>query len=64
MMADSEGEKALARNILYQRLPTVKNGNAIVVRYTADPPIGASMSGSTVLSIPYAVDQLTATLAK
>ena len=63
-MADSEGEKALARNILYQRLPAVKNGKAIVVRYTADPPIGAPMSGSTVLSIPYASDQLTATLSK
>ncbi|GAA3179810.1 hypothetical protein GCM10020255_073230 [Rhodococcus baikonurensis] len=64
VMADPEGEKALAGNTLYQRLPAVKNGNAIVVRYTADPPVGAAMSGNTVLSIPYAIDQLTATLSK
>jgi len=36
----------------------------MVVRYTADPPVGAAMSGNTVLSIPYAIDQLTATLSK
>ncbi|MGQ5694628.1 iron-siderophore ABC transporter substrate-binding protein [Rhodococcus erythropolis] len=64
VMADPEGEKALPGNTLYQRLPAVKNGNAIVVRYTADPPVGAAMSGNTVLSIPYAIDQLTATLSK
>lgn len=64
VMADPEGEKALAGNTLYQRLPAVKNRNAIVVRYTADPPVGAAVSGNTVLSIPYAIDQLTATLSR
>ncbi|MGC0363460.1 iron complex transport system substrate-binding protein [Rhodococcus sp. 27YEA15] len=64
VMADTEGAKALAANSLYQRLPAVKNGNATVVRYIEEPPVGAAMSGNTVLSIPYAIDQLTAMLSK
>ncbi|GLZ33683.1 iron siderophore-binding protein [Lentzea sp. NBRC 105346] len=47
----------LKNEALYKRLNVVKENRALYVPYE-DPPVGASISFNTVLSIPYALDHL------
>jgi iron complex transport system substrate-binding protein len=57
LTGDAETEQRISADPLYQRLPVASGDRDLFVSYT-EPPIGAALSFNTVLSIPYAADQL------
>ena len=62
LTGDDETEPRITSDPLYQRLKVASENRDIFVSYT-EPPIGAALSFNTVLSIPYAADQLVPLLA-
>ncbi|GIG56507.1 ABC transporter substrate-binding protein [Longispora fulva] len=60
---DPDAEKRIQEDPVYAKLAVVTAGRAVFVPYTA-PPAGAALSFDTVLSIPYAIDQLVPLLSK
>lgn len=63
MTSDEASAQAVRSNELYQRLGVAKEGRDLFLSYL-DPPIGAAISFNTVLSIPYAIDQVVPKLAE
>ncbi|SFQ59159.1 iron complex transport system substrate-binding protein [Amycolatopsis arida] len=55
--SSTEANERIRAEPLYQRLDVVREGRDLFVPYQ-DPDIGAAISFNTVLSIPYAIDQL------
>ncbi|MGH3564521.1 MAG: iron-siderophore ABC transporter substrate-binding protein [Pseudonocardia sp.] len=62
LTSDPATGERISADPLYQKLAVAAEGRDIFVSYT-DPPIGGALSFNTVLSIPYAVDQLEPQLA-
>lgn len=54
---DASAEQRIKADPVYVQLKVAKDGRALFVPYNS-PPIGASLSFNTVLSIPYAIDTL------
>lgn len=57
LTSDPSAESRIKADRVYQGLKVAREGRALFVPYAA-PPVGAAISFNTVLSIPYAVDQL------
>ncbi|MFC5993494.1 iron-siderophore ABC transporter substrate-binding protein [Pseudonocardia hispaniensis] len=62
LTGDAQTEQRIKADPLYQRLRVAAEHRDLFVPYD-EPPIGAALSFNTVLSIPYAADQLVAQLA-
>lgn len=62
LTGDDATEQRLEDDPLYQNLRVAAENRDVFVSYE-DPPIGAALSFNTVLSIPYAADQLVPRLA-
>jgi iron complex transport system substrate-binding protein len=62
LTGDAETEQRITSDPLYQRLKVASGNRDIFVSYE-EPPVGAALSFNTVLSIPYAADQLVPQLA-
>ncbi|HET9144361.1 iron-siderophore ABC transporter substrate-binding protein [Actinophytocola sp.] len=62
LTSDPAAEGRIKADQVYQSLKVAKDGRALFVPY-ATPPVGAAISFNTVLSIPYAIDQLAPLLA-
>ncbi|WP_412544036.1 iron-siderophore ABC transporter substrate-binding protein [Longispora sp. K20-0274] len=60
---DPDAEKRIKEDPVYAKLAVVTAGKAVFVPYTT-PPAGAALSFDTVLSIPYAIDQLVPLLSR
>lgn len=58
VIADQADQDALKKFKLFANLPAVKNGNVSYLLDSEGPAIGAAMSQSTLLSLPYAIDEL------
>jgi iron-siderophore transport system substrate-binding protein len=57
LTSDPSAESRVKADRVYQGLKVARDGRALFVPY-AQPPVGAAISFNTVLSIPYAIDQL------
>jgi iron complex transport system substrate-binding protein len=57
LIADPASTDQVKNEALYQKLKVVQEKRDLFVPYD-EPPIGAAMSFNTVLSIPYALDQM------
>jgi iron complex transport system substrate-binding protein len=55
---DKADTDALKKFELFTNLPAVKNGNVSYLLDSEGPAIGAAMSQGTLLSLPYAIDEL------
>ncbi|MFH8369514.1 iron-siderophore ABC transporter substrate-binding protein [Streptomyces sp. NPDC018031] len=55
---DQADQKALKDFELFANLPAAKNGKVSYLLDSEGPAIGAAMSQSTLLSLPYAIDEL------
>lgn len=55
---DKADQEALRRFALFTNLPAVKNGKVTYLLDSEGPAVGAAMSQSTLLSLPYAIDEL------
>ncbi|MFE0766412.1 iron-siderophore ABC transporter substrate-binding protein [Streptomyces smyrnaeus] len=55
---DKADQKALKKFKLFANLSAVKKGNVSYLLDSEGPAIGAAMSQSTLLSLPYAIDEL------
>jgi iron complex transport system substrate-binding protein len=62
LASDPTAEERVKADKVYQGLAVAREGRALFVPY-ASPPIGAAIAFNTVLSIPYAIDQLVPLLA-
>lgn len=62
LTGDAETQGRITADPLYQQLAVAAQNRDVFVSYT-EPPIGAALSFNTVLSIPYAADQLVPLLA-
>jgi iron complex transport system substrate-binding protein len=62
LTSDPVAEARVKADRVYQNLKVAKAGRALFVPY-ASPPVGAAVSFNTVLSIPYAIDQIVPLLA-
>ncbi|MFC7587807.1 iron-siderophore ABC transporter substrate-binding protein [Nonomuraea antimicrobica] len=58
VIADRADQEALKKFELFANLPAVKNGQVSYLLDSEGPAIGAAMSQSTLLSLPYAIDEL------
>lgn len=63
LLADADTRKWLAQNEIYQQLRVVRDGRALEIPYYEEPFAGAAMAYNTVLSVPYALDDLVPQLA-
>ncbi|MFC5926452.1 iron-siderophore ABC transporter substrate-binding protein [Micromonospora vulcania] len=63
LTADANTEPTVKADKVYQTLAVAKENRAVFLPYE-EPPVGAALSFSTVLSIPYALDQLVPLLSK
>lgn len=59
---DPSTQKRIEKDKVYQQLKVVKDGRDVFLTYF-DPPVGAAISYNTVLSIPYAIEQMVPLLA-
>ncbi|GGS27581.1 MULTISPECIES: iron-siderophore ABC transporter substrate-binding protein [Actinokineospora] len=57
LTSDPEAEKRIKADPLYGKLKVAAEGRDLFVPYS-DPPVGAAISFNTVLSIPYAIDNM------
>ena len=57
LTSDPAAESRVKADRVYQGLKVAREGRALFVPY-AQPPVGAAISFNTVLSIPYAIDQI------
>lgn len=62
LTSDAATEERISADPLYQKLAVAAEDQDLFVSYT-DPPVGAALSFNTVLSIPYAAEQLVPQLA-
>ncbi|MEJ3748218.1 iron-siderophore ABC transporter substrate-binding protein [Actinomycetes bacterium KLBMP 9797] len=62
LTSDAGAEPRVKADKVYQNLKVAKEGRAMFLPYE-DPPIGGALSFNTVLSIPYAIDQVVPILA-
>lgn len=62
LIADPASTDQIKNEALYQKLKVVQEKRDLFVPYE-EPPVGAAMSFNTVLSIPYALDQMLPLLA-
>ncbi|MCF6475979.1 iron-siderophore ABC transporter substrate-binding protein [Nonomuraea sp. MG754425] len=58
VIADQADQTALKKFELFANLPAVKNGKVSYLLDSEGPAIGAAMSQGTLLSLPYAIDEL------
>ncbi|MDF5756265.1 iron-siderophore ABC transporter substrate-binding protein [Spongiactinospora sp. TRM90649] len=58
VIADQADQDALKKFKLFANLPAVKGGKVSYLLDSEGPAIGAAMSQSTLLSLPYAIDEL------
>jgi len=58
VIADEADQKALKEFELFANLPAVKNGDVSYLLDSEGPAIGAAMSQGTLLSLPYAIDEI------
>ncbi|GAA1555742.1 iron-siderophore ABC transporter substrate-binding protein [Actinomadura kijaniata] len=58
-----EPHERIRNDRVYKELKVAREGRDLFLTYQ-DPPIGAALSFNTVLSIPYAIDQMTPLLKK
>ncbi|MEV4566284.1 iron-siderophore ABC transporter substrate-binding protein [Nonomuraea sp. NPDC049419] len=58
VIADQADQDALKKFKLFANLPAVKEGNVSWLLDSEGPAIGAAMSQGTLLSLPYAIDEL------
>ncbi|MEH1164049.1 iron-siderophore ABC transporter substrate-binding protein [Micromonospora sp. CPCC 205539] len=63
LTADASTESTVKADKVYSTLKVAKENRAVFLPYE-EPPLGAALSFSTVLSIPYALDQLVPLLSK
>ncbi|GAA1637092.1 iron-siderophore ABC transporter substrate-binding protein [Actinoplanes couchii] len=63
LTADAGTEKTVKADRVYNTLQVAKDNRAVFLPYE-EPPLGAALSFSTVLSIPYALDQMVPLLAE
>ncbi|QYA92404.1 iron-siderophore ABC transporter substrate-binding protein [Streptomyces anulatus] len=59
---DKADTDALKKFELYNNLPAVKNGKVSYLLDSEGPAVGAAMSQGTLLSLPYAIDELVASV--
>ncbi|ADD44971.1 ABC transporter substrate-binding protein [Stackebrandtia nassauensis] len=64
LTADEAAAKNVKNDKVYSELDVVKDGRDLFVPYEEGPKIGAAMSFNTVLSIPYAIEELVPQLEK
>lgn len=57
LTSDPEAEKRIKADPLYGKLKVAAEGRDLFVPYS-EPPVGAAISFNTVLSIPYAIDNM------
>jgi len=62
LTSDPAAEPRVKSDRVYQGLKVARENRALFVPY-AQPPVGAAISFNTVLSIPYAIDQIVPLLA-
>ncbi|MGX7828172.1 iron-siderophore ABC transporter substrate-binding protein [Actinokineospora sp. 24-640] len=62
LTSDPEAEKRIKADPLYGKLKVAAEGRDLFVPYS-EPPVGAAVSFNTVLSIPYAIDNMVPLLA-
>lgn len=58
VIADRADQSALKNVELFANLPAVKNGKVSYLLDSEGPAIGAAISQGTLLSLPYAIDEL------
>ncbi|MFB4263291.1 iron-siderophore ABC transporter substrate-binding protein [Nonomuraea sp. GTA35] len=58
VIADQADQAALKKFELFANLPAVKNGKVSYLLDSEGPAVGAAISQSTLLSLPYAIDEL------
>ena len=63
LTADAKTQPTVEADKVYRTLDVAKQNRAVFLPYE-EPPVGAALSFSSVLSIPYALDQLVPLLAK
>ncbi len=63
LTADAGTESTVKADKVYSTLKVAQENRAVFLPYE-EPPLGAALSFSTVLSIPYALDQLVPLLTK
>lgn len=63
LTADAKTESTVKADKVYRTLAVAKENRAVFLPYE-EPPLGAALSFSTVLSIPYALDQLVPLLSE
>ncbi|WP_435610144.1 iron-siderophore ABC transporter substrate-binding protein [Streptomyces sp. C10-9-1] len=59
---DRADQEALKKFELFANLPAVKQGNVSYLLDSEGPAVGAAMSQGTLLSLPYAIDELVASV--
>ncbi|MET9340750.1 hypothetical protein [Nonomuraea sp. NPDC003804] len=59
----TEPHQRIKGDKVYQTLKVAKEGRDLFLTYQ-DPPIGAALSFNTLLSVPYAIDQVLPLLKK
>lgn len=62
LTSDDAAPDQIKSNAVYQKLKVAQEGRAVFVPYNT-PPVGAAVTFATVLSIPYAFDQVVPSLA-
>jgi iron complex transport system substrate-binding protein len=62
LTSDAAAERQVKADRVYGTLAVARQGRAVFLPYE-DPPLGAALSFSTVLSIPYCLDELVPRLA-
>ncbi|HWS33648.1 MAG TPA: iron-siderophore ABC transporter substrate-binding protein, partial [Actinoplanes sp.] len=63
LTADAGTEKTVKADRVYSTLKVARDNRAVFLPYE-EPPLGAALSFSTVLSIPYALDQMVPLLSE
>lgn len=63
MTSNEASANAVRSHDLYQRLDVARENRDVFLSYQ-DPPVGAAISFNTVLSLPYAIDQVVPRLAR
>ncbi|RZS43125.1 iron complex transport system substrate-binding protein [Herbihabitans rhizosphaerae] len=58
VIGDQADQQALKNFPLFANLPAVREGRVSYVLDSEEPAVGAAMSQSTVLSLPYAIDEI------
>ncbi|MEN0138435.1 MAG: iron-siderophore ABC transporter substrate-binding protein [Rhodococcus sp. (in: high G+C Gram-positive bacteria)] len=57
-IGDAADRAALEADPMFTSLPIYREGRVTFLADSEDPPVGAALSQSTILSLPYAIDQV------